>query len=425
MCKALITDVDGTLCDSIGIAWMRYLGANQIIDESIFNQHENLVEAYESGLIDHPNFAHEWVAVYGAAIRGKNESELIRYARRFFSAFSKTIPEYSFQLVKHFRDKGYRIFAITVSPAIPSKLVLEHIGIYDFIATELEVINEVYTGKILTALHEPESGKAGAVADIITKNGIDTSKSFALGDTIHDIPLLESVAYPIALNPKPDLARYAKENDLWIADGNNLLEVIDKVETSGKKSPFEQMKFIYETGVLKYTQRSGWAHIQVDSPETVAEHVFRASVIAYLLAIEEGKDPHKCTSAVVMHELGECRIGDINKITSKYWENKKDSERVAANDMAERLDEKKKKKVLEALDCFGKKEIADICMDADLLENLVTAREYEFKGYVHAREWVKRIQTKLKTATAQKWARALAKMDPHAWWFGIKTLKIN
>ncbi|MCX8200250.1 MAG: HAD-IB family phosphatase [Candidatus Micrarchaeota archaeon] len=425
MCKAVITDVDGTLCDSIGIAWMRYLGANQLIDEAVFNQHENLVDAYECGLIDHPNFAQEWIAIYGVAIKGKTESELMKYARRFFSAFAKTIPDYSFQLVRHFKSRGYRVFAVTVSPAIPARLVLEHIGINDFAATEPEVENGAYTGRMLTELHTPGHGKANAVLDIISKNGIDTSRSFALGDTIHDIPMLESVAYPIALNPKQDLARYAAENGFWIADGNNILDVIEKIEKGTEKSTFEQMKFVYEAGMLKYTPRSGWAHIQVDSPESVAEHVFRASVIAYLLAVEEGEDPCKCASALVMHELGECRIGDVNKITARYWENKSDSEKVAAADMAKRLDDKKKKKVLEALDCFGKKKIADICRDADLLENLATAREYEFKGYVHAREWIKRIQPILVTATGRKWGRALAKMDPNLWWFGIKSQKIR
>ncbi len=425
MCKAVITDVDGTLCDYIGIAWIRYLGANKLIEEDIFDQHEHLVEAYGRGLIDHINFMREWVIIYGQAVKGHRESDLHKYAKKFFMAFSKTIPEHSISLIRHFKSKGYRVFAITASPIVPTKLVLEHIGITEFVSTEPESKNGKYTGEILTTFHESENGKADIVQDLITTNGIDTSKSFALGDTIHDIPLLESVAYPIAINPKGTLADYAAENGFWIANYENVLSVVDSIEKSGKKSAFEQMKFIYETGMLKYTPRSGWAHVQVDNPESVAEHVFRSSVIAYLLAIEEGEDPNKCASALVMHELGECRIGDINKLTAKYWEAKNDAEKIAVSDMVERLDTKKKQKVLEAVNGFNSEKIVTICKDADMLENLVSAREYEFKGYVHAREWIKRIKSKLQTNTAKKWAHALSKMDPNSWWFGIKTLKIR
>ena len=425
MTKALITTIDGTLCDHIGIAWVRYLGANKLIDEELFEQHEHLIEAYSDGLLDPPVFVQEWTSVYANIAREQKESEFEKYARKFSTAFIKTIPPISFSLIKHFKDNGYKIFALTFSPVLPAKIIAEHMGINELRATELEVKKGKYTGEILTNFHKLGSEGESIVHDIIIENGIDTSKSFALGSTLNDLSLLQSVAYPIVLNPKGRLADYAKERGFWIANEENVLALIDNIEKSGAKSTFEQMKFIYETGVLKYTPRSGWAHIHIENPESVAEHVFRASVIAYLLAIEENADPHKCASALVMHELGECRIGDVNKITAKYWESKKDAEKIAVNEMVERLDAKKKQKVLDAVNGFNDEKINSICRDADLLENLVSAREYEFKGYVHAREWIKRITPNLKTATAKKWALALSEMDPHSWWFGIKTLQIR
>ncbi|MEM0437917.1 MAG: HAD-IB family phosphatase [Candidatus Micrarchaeia archaeon] len=421
--KAVITDVDGTLCEYVGISWVRFLGANGHISEGLFEQHEALVEAYDKGMLDHISFTREWVMLYGNIIRGRDEKEMHTLAKKFFAGFRKSIPESSLRLVREFRAKGYRIVAITASPKVPVDLVMEYFGIKDYHATEPEIRDGKYTGEMLSTMHLDERGKGELVREAIMLRAIDTSQSFALGDTIHDLPLLESVAYPIALNPKGPLRHYAEENGFWIADYSNVREVVDKIEKSGTKSLFEQMKFVYEAGALRYTPRSGWAFLQVDSPENVAEHSFRSAIIAYLLAVEEGEDPYKCAFTNITHDIAEARIGDMNKVTMAYVDNKPAIEKHAFADQVARLDDAKRRHLLEAWDNYKNQKIADICKDADLLEALASAREYECKGYRNAREWILRIQSSLRTKTAKRWARALSKMDPNSWWFGLKNVK--
>ncbi|GEM_PF-2449324 len=423
MIKAVITDIDGTLCDYVGISWVRFLGANKYIRNGLFEQHEDLVEAYRHGLIDHVNFTREWVVLYGQMVCDKKVSDLEKLARQFLGGFRKGIPEHSRQLLAHFMKNGYVVIAVTASPRIPVDLVMKDLGIKEFYCTELEIKNGKYTGAIESTMHLAEKGKENIVREIIMSHEVDTSVSFALGDTIHDLPLLESVAYPIAINPKGRLADYAAENGFWVANYENVVGIVNSIEKSGKKSMFEQMKFLYETGMLRYTPRSGWAYLHVDQSENVAEHSFRASLIAYLLAIEEDVDPYKCAVAMLFHDLGEIRIMDINKITAMYFTNRKDAEKKAFDDMLGRLDAYKKEKVMEAYYHAKDKRIGVVCKDADLLEVLMTAREYEFKGYKNAREWIIRAQSMLKTTTAKRWGRVLAKMDPDSWWFGIKKVK--
>ena len=263
--KAVITDVDGTLCEYVGISWVRFLGANGYIKNGLFDQHEALVETYSQGMIDHISFTREWVILYGRIIKGWGENELLVKAKRFFTGFRKSIPESSINLVREFKSKGYKVIAITASPKIPANLVMDLLGISEFYCTEPELRDGKYTGEIASTMHLSEHGKEDIVREVIISHMIDTSKSFALGDTIHDLPLLESVAYPIAINAKGALKRYAEENGFWQANSENVLEVVEKIEGAGTKSLFEQMKFIYEIGVLKYTPRSGWAQLQVDS----------------------------------------------------------------------------------------------------------------------------------------------------------------
>lgn len=425
MVKAVITDVDGTLCDYIGISWVRFLGANKLIKKEFFDDHETLVEAYQTGLLDHVEFTKEWVKLYGNMIKGKSVAGLEKMSKKFCTAFNKSIPKHSKMLIKHFKKKKYKVIAITASPSIPARDIMKYMGIETYYATEPEVRNGRFTGEIETQMHLSEKGKQGIVREVIMKYGVETSKSFALGDTIHDLPLLESVAYPIAINPKGKLTEYAKMNGFWIADYSNILDVVDDAEASKSKSVFEQMKFLYEIGQLKCLPRTGWFHIHVKHPERISDHILRSSIISYMLALEENADASKCMLAAVMHDIGETRLGDINKISAKYLPDKNVGEEAAFNDAIERLGDAAKKDFKNAYKKYNSKKIVEILKDADMLENLMTAREYEFNGHVHAREWINRIIPNLKTRTAKKWAHALQKMDPNSWWFGIKSLKIR
>lgn len=48
--------------------------------------------------------------------------------------------------------------------------------------------------------------------------------------------------------------------------------------------------FLYEIGLLKRYKRTGWSQVGVALPESVADHTFRVSVIASVLAAMEGAD---------------------------------------------------------------------------------------------------------------------------------------
>lgn len=48
--------------------------------------------------------------------------------------------------------------------------------------------------------------------------------------------------------------------------------------------------YIFEAGMLKRVKRSGWWAEQIKNPESVAEHSWRASVLAFILANLEGFD---------------------------------------------------------------------------------------------------------------------------------------
>jgi putative hydrolase of HD superfamily len=76
--------------------------------------------------------------------------------------------------------------------------------------------------------------------------------------------------------------------------------------------------FLYEIGQLKRYPRTGWLTAGVASPESVADHSHRASVIAAAIAAMEGADPQRAAFLAIWHDTQETRTTDLSHLTKKY-----------------------------------------------------------------------------------------------------------
>lgn len=182
-------------------------------------------------------------------------------------------------------------------------------------------------------------------------------------------------------------------------------------------------KFFYELGTLKRVKRSGWWTINVKDPESVAEHSFRAGVIAYILARMENLNKERALHVAFMtlcNDLHETRLNDLHKIGHRYIDFRA-AETVAHKEQTETIgdigqeiyalhEELKHQKTKESI----------IARDADLLECFAQAREYIKIGYEDAQDWLTNIHQLLVTPSAKKLAKELEKTDPNDWWQGLK-----
>jgi putative hydrolase of HD superfamily len=180
-------------------------------------------------------------------------------------------------------------------------------------------------------------------------------------------------------------------------------------------------KFLYEMGQLKRVKRSGWWIAGVKDPETVAEHSFRTAVIAYILAQLEGADPEKVVSMALFHDMAEARTNDAHRIVRRYvdWEN---VDKKAVGDQSRRLPDNIGKRITSLISEFEKAASLDarIVRDADLLECIVQAREYQALGFSDVADWIFNAQAALKTESAKKIAAECLKTEPKEWWQGLK-----
>ncbi len=55
------------------------------------------------------------------------------------------------------------------------------------------------------------SGKATAIRELAEREGFDLTACYAYSDSESDLPMLETVGHPVAVNPDATLARIARE----------------------------------------------------------------------------------------------------------------------------------------------------------------------------------------------------------------------
>jgi len=180
-------------------------------------------------------------------------------------------------------------------------------------------------------------------------------------------------------------------------------------------------KFLYEMGQLKRVKRSGWWIAGVKDPESVAEHTFRTAVIAYLLARLEGADTGKAVLMALFHDLPEARTNDAHRIVRRYadW---RDVDQKAMSEQGKRLPGEVANQVISLFEEFEKEvsSEAKVVRDADLLECIVQAREYQALGYHDVVDWIFNARAALRTESAKEIAEECLETEPKEWWQGLK-----
>ena len=173
--------------------------------------------------------------------------------------------------------------------------------------------------------------------------------------------------------------------------------------------------FCFEAGLLKRAARTGWWIAGVKDPETIAEHSWRCAVLATILAALEGADPARAAQMAVWHDSQETRVGDIPYVGRRYL--------AAADNVAVTEDQTAGMPpvVAEAIrDVVATYEAADspealVAKDADRLDCLIQALEYQRQGHQGVQEWIDSSRSGLKTASAQRIADAAIGLTGLEW----------
>lgn len=144
-------------------------------------------------------------------VKGRYQDELRGWGREI--AEEQILPrvyEDVARVIEGHRDAGHATYLVTAAPVELAEHLARTLGMSGALGTISEIDDEGrYTGRLVgDILHGP--AKAKAIERLAGETGIDLSESYAYSDSKNDMPLLEAVGHPHAVNPDAELRRIAK-----------------------------------------------------------------------------------------------------------------------------------------------------------------------------------------------------------------------
>lgn len=111
-------------------------------------------------------------------------------------------------LVQQHRARGEKVYIVSATLQEIVEHIARDLGFDGAIGSICEIADGVYTGRTLRAAHG--GGKAAALRELAETKGIDLGASTAYSDSYTDVPFLEAVGHPVAVNPDRRLRRIAR-----------------------------------------------------------------------------------------------------------------------------------------------------------------------------------------------------------------------
>jgi HAD superfamily hydrolase (TIGR01490 family) len=126
------------------------------------------------------------------------------------------VYEEAVRLIGEHHAAGNDVIVISSSGTEIVEPIGERLGVDRAMGTQIEVVDGKYTGELL--FYAYGEGKADAMRDLALENGYDLAASYAYTDSYTDLPMLELVGFPYAVNPDTELRKVAVERGWPIMD---------------------------------------------------------------------------------------------------------------------------------------------------------------------------------------------------------------
>jgi HAD superfamily hydrolase (TIGR01490 family) len=203
-----IFDLDNTLIggDSDTL-WGEFLSDHGYVDgETHRLKHQRYYEDYEAGRLDileflrfqlHVLTLHDPETLFGwreQYLQEKIEPILLPKAR---------------DLLRHHREQGHTLLIITATNRFITEPIARLYEVEHLIATEPEIVDGRYSGRV-AGTPSYASGKVSRMEEWLERNGLDFKESWFYSDSHNDLPLLNKVTYPVAVDPDEVLATEAR-----------------------------------------------------------------------------------------------------------------------------------------------------------------------------------------------------------------------
>ena len=123
-------------------------------------------------------------------------------------------------VVEALHKKNIKCIVITVGPKQVAKVVCDIWGFDDYYGSDYEVIDGIFTGKILNYIGAEQ--KIECLQDFCENNSIKPDECIAVGDGSTDIPIFEYCEKSIAINSSPKVQKSA----MYAVDTDDLTDIL-------------------------------------------------------------------------------------------------------------------------------------------------------------------------------------------------------
>jgi HAD superfamily hydrolase (TIGR01490 family) len=205
--KLAIFDLDNTLIGGDSdYLWGQFLAELGVVDaDAYLLGHERYYADYLAGTLDIRDFLRFQLA----PLAQFSMPELLAWRARFLEEKIRPIllPAAADLLDRH-RRAEHRLLIITATNRFITAPIATLLGVGDLIATEPETANGRFTGEV-TGVPSYAAGKVARLEAWLTGQVESPGETWFYSDSHNDLPLLERVVHPVAVDPDDTLRNVA------------------------------------------------------------------------------------------------------------------------------------------------------------------------------------------------------------------------
>ncbi|MBK1736017.1 phosphoserine phosphatase [Halorhodospira abdelmalekii] len=207
--EVALFDLDNTLIagDSDSL-WGEFLvDCGAVESEAFAAAHRRFHEEYTRGELDIEaflNFALRPLAEH-------DEASLLAWRGAFMTrCIEPILLPAAEQLLATHRQAGRHLAIVTATNRFVTAPIAERLGVETLLATEPERTSAGYTGRY-TGVPTFREGKVAVVEQWLQTAGLESATCWFYSDSLNDLPLLEYVTHPVAIDPDSTLAAAAQQ----------------------------------------------------------------------------------------------------------------------------------------------------------------------------------------------------------------------
>lgn len=209
--RLALFDLDNTLlAGDSDFEWAQFLIEQGVLDREVYEaRNRDFFEQYKAGTLDIEAF----LAFQLKPLSRHSRLELDRWHEEYMrTRIRPMITPQARALVESHRRRGHELAIITATNRFVTGPIAREFGVEHLIATEPEEVNGAFTGRVVGTPCFRE-GKVARLEEWLASRGLSWQRieeSWFYSDSHNDLPLLERVTHPVAVNPDARLRRHAE-----------------------------------------------------------------------------------------------------------------------------------------------------------------------------------------------------------------------